>query len=300
MYERDKKFEDRRQGYGMTLSSSENGPLAKLGILDACLESDCASYCHWVFAPSVSTILSSAVMYFQTTHVHRLPQGEVIGYYGRAFKDNTLPHRSQCDEKSIDSNHRKRGGGNLRVPREYLRQLLLNELQPGTVQWGKKFKDCQANPCALSTAGSNALQVLFDDGTSVTTDLLVGADGLKSNVRLCRQRSWENSQQHIQSTTISTKPLDIPVNGTNSRVKKVNDRAPLEYLGVSVIIGLSSCTHPLLVEQGFYVVDGTNRLFTMPFSVPTPGDPNSKRLCMWQLSFSGLSEGKCLAVHTLE
>jgi 2-polyprenyl-6-methoxyphenol hydroxylase-like FAD-dependent oxidoreductase len=53
VYERDAKFEDRRQGYGMTLSSSDNGPLAKLGILDECLRVDCASYCHWVFEPSV-------------------------------------------------------------------------------------------------------------------------------------------------------------------------------------------------------------------------------------------------------
>ena len=62
---------------------------------------------------------------------------------------------------------------------------------------------------------------------------------------------------------------------------------PLKYLGVSVIIGLSTACHPLLDKQGFYVLDGVHRLFTMPFREATEVSPP---LHMWQLSFSGWTE----------
>jgi hypothetical protein len=71
---------------------------------------------------------------------------------------------------------------------------------------------------------------------------------------------------------------------------------------VAVIIGLSSASHPLINNRGFYVVDGENRMFTMPYVAPKVVDPHCAEsaqpgLTMWQLSFSGLSEEQATALR---
>jgi len=62
------------------------------------------------------------------------------------------------------------------IDRGQLRDLLLDSLQPGTVQWGR----------ALDSVGGPAggpRQLRFADGTTVETDLVIGADGAFSRVR---------------------------------------------------------------------------------------------------------------------
>jgi hypothetical protein len=122
----------------------------------------------------------------------------------------------------------------------------------------------------------------------VETDLLVGSDGIKSAVRASRDLLLLESQTQgpaglKSNTKAATGRSKVSGGGSGSH--------QLQYLGVSVILGLSTCEHPLLTGRGFYVVDGVNRLFTMPFSERDSADPTSRQLCMWQLSFSGLSEG---------
>lgn len=41
---------------------------------------------------------------------------------------------------------------------------------------------------------------------------------------------------------------------------------------MSVIIGIAPISHPLLTHKGFYVLDGENRLFTMPYFTPGSND----------------------------
>jgi len=67
-------------------------------------------------------------------------------------------------------------------------------------------------------------------------------------------------------------------------------------VGVSVILGLTTATHPLILQRGFYVLDGVHRLFTMPFKQATEEDPTS--LTMWQLSFSDVGEDEALWLKT--
>lgn len=268
VYERDQHMSDRRQGYGLTLTNNKSGPLAKLGLLEDCINcnSTCPSNSHYTFDSA----------------------GNVIGYYGRAIKSKYFVQQSAAPRlPQLGGNE-----GNLRIPRQELRALLLQRLQPDTVVWGKKLLNFFEN--------ENEVEVHFDQdsnlnnaaaATIIKTKILVGADGIKSVVRnLMDERVTNNDRAGI----------NLPIEKS------------LKYIGISVIIGLSSSRrpHPLTHNRGFYVVDGSHRLFTMPFvrrrakatassSLLTPAYPREDNeqdddveeyLTMWQLSFSGLDE----------
>ena len=247
VYERDNLFSDRKQGYGLTLTNNSKGPLAKLGVLNEVLAKDCPSYRHFVFKPS----------------------GTLLGYYGRELKE-TISN----DAISQDSNTR----GNIRIPRQDLRNILLNKLKPGTVMWDHSLVSYDEDNEGISLFFDSNKESEGLSRKSIRANLLIGADGI------------------------------------NSVVRRINDtlnydviQSPLRYIGVSVIIGLSKAVHPLVNKGGFYVLDGKHhRLFVMPFREASAcltctqrtgdelkqcDDCNSTcQLTMWQLSFSGVDE----------
>jgi len=67
-------------------------------------------------------------------------------------------------------------GGRPEVPRGELRRILLDSLPPGTVRWGHKVE-------AVSALGGGRHRLTFADGSTIETDLVVGADGAWSRVR---------------------------------------------------------------------------------------------------------------------
>lgn len=94
---------------------------------------------------------------------------------------------------------------------------------------------------------------------------MIGADGVRSKVR---------------SQILSMHPYTS------------KESSSLQYTKIFLILGISHLDHPLLRQRGFYTLDGTHRLFTMPFEEDKHyeiGGPDlkekKKRKTMWQLSF---------------
>lgn len=253
VFERDEFFGDRKQGYGLTLTNNKKGALAKLGLLDECVRRDCPSTCHWIFAPS----------------------GQILGYYGRSFKtaDSNEPEQEGVGENSVFAER-----GNLRVPRQDLRQLLIDKLKPGTIQWGKRLKDYVEDDNGVRLIWEESGVNVIDGGSDAQAfDIVIGADGLRSIVRQLRDKKMNLSSQ------------------PSIRNGKSSGPSGLLYSGVAVILGIASGSHPLIAQQGFYVLDGTHRLFTMPFRCNEGrGSDGPLRETMWQLSFSGLGEQEAL------
>lgn len=283
LVERDCHFSDRKQGYGLTITNSATGPLAKMNLIDECIKKNCLSKSHYIFDSN----------------------GDILGYYGKILKTNE-------ENKKISGGNR----GNLRIPRQELRQIMINKLnelnkynKENNINsycdfiWNKKFINYIENDdeVILTFQEINNKDKDHIEYINIKCSVLIGADGLRSKVRELRDQYCLN----------------------NKLIKKIS---PLKYLGISVIIGISSTSNPLLQNKGYYALDGKHRLFTMPFYTPGENDYNSTLVyqekqqnkvinnaniekeyvptnfdeiknqpqIMWQLSFSGNTEEESL------
>jgi len=235
--ERDDAFESRKQGYGLTMQKYSGGAaLRALGLRLRGVGSD--------------------------AHVSMASDGRVLGKYGHSARASAAPgggERARGDGVAAEEakSDEKR---NVHLPRQKLRQSLLDALAPGTVEWGKKFSRYEHAP------GSDDVVVHFEDGTSMTCGCVVGADGIFSRVR---------------AQKLGDEPLKY--------------LGVIVVLGIC-----RGTTHALCKNKVFQVVDGENRMYAMPFTASPDGDgclppldgatlsadgAGSPGAMMWQLSF---------------
>ena len=239
VFERDASFDQRSQGYGLTLQQAAP-QLAALGI----------------------SSLGDAGR-TSTKHIVHDVMGKVQGQWG--LRQWGTSRKTKRNSKS--KNKRQ----NVHIARQALRRILYDHIpDPSVIQWGHKLTSIK------ETDGSNKkLELQFAHGKTVTADLVVGADGIRSQVR----------QQFF------------------SKVIKKNNSDTLRYLNCIVILGICQLQGNLPTEmlklkneQGdvlldgatvFQTADGTStRLYSMPFS---------QSHYMWQLSFS-LPEANAIEV----
>ena len=169
-----------------------------------------------------------------TRHLVHTPDGKVVGEWGmRKWMENNTRNDSKRS--------------NVHIARQSLRSALLNQLA-GTdyVKWGYQLISFQEN-------NEKGINLTFEvDGKIIDeqTDLLVGADGIRSVVR------------------------NLLIGEASS---------PLRYLGCIVILGicplsaLENSNHHLLDSATvFQTANGNERIYVMPYDADS---------VMWQLSF---------------
>ena len=230
-----------------------------------------------------------------------------MGYFGNAF----YRHRGYGQR------------GNLRVPRKVLRRILLDALKTTKIYWNTKFLEYST---ANTSDGRPTFHIQCCQGSSTKmqfeADLLVAADGVRSSIleRLYQSQTLVpskrcNNNPKSNSTTGSPSALLVDEIGlspdeTNTDPKQDNNlpfwedqlKVPsslgLRYMGVRLILGIADFVHPLLEERGFYTLDGTHRLFTMPYESNRWCHSKKNRI-MWQLSFSTTDQKRPLDSESL-
>jgi salicylate hydroxylase len=166
--ERDASFEQRAQGYGLTMQQAAT-TLRRLGFLD---------------------LRSLGVA--PESHASYLPDGTLLGNYGRCVHSTT--RAAGGTRRGEDQRF------NIQLPRQALRRMLLDALRPGTVRWGCHFDSYElVRPgdvvvrfsvrCAQHQLGQHAQEQGppppqgTQSQSSLRAGLLVGADGIWSRVR---------------------------------------------------------------------------------------------------------------------
>lgn len=184
---------------------------------------------------TVSGVASVQHRSFDTT-------GRLIGCYGRESRGETAPGRSAGKRDSASAAVGNAAGRhNLHLPRQRLRAAIIEQLLPDTVRWGVSVKSFQeddadhSQPSQSEPQSQRGVTVHLSDGSVVRCALLVGADGIRSVIR----------------------------------AHKFGPRAaPLQYLGLIVVLGYARTCDPSLRRRVTQTCDGCTRIYTMPFDGP--------------------------------
>jgi 2-polyprenyl-6-methoxyphenol hydroxylase-like FAD-dependent oxidoreductase len=231
IFERDENFAVRRQGYGLTILQGISA-LKNLGkdVFDTVQALDTPSRSHYMFDW----------------------RGRIIGFYGTCFWQESNTKVCTTTATKPKKKH------NLHISRQNLRRILKNKFEScasSHLHWNKRL-----SRLIHKDKGCEEFRLEFSDGTTHTADLVIGCDGINSQVR----RAMFGYEQ-------------------------LDDTSPLNYLGIIVVLGITYSDHSLCKERVFQTVDGNTRLFAMPYADSEDSSLNT----MWQLSFP-LPESRAL------
>jgi FAD binding domain len=93
----------------------------------------------------------------------------------RAVKEVKEEVKEVVGKKSMRKLEKAQSRHNVHISRQQLRDLLMSNISPSSVVWGKSFSHFVEK--------DNSVEVCFQDGSSVDASVLVAADGIYSTVR---------------------------------------------------------------------------------------------------------------------
>jgi salicylate hydroxylase len=248
IFERDSSFDARKQGYALTMQQATT-TLRSLGLRGEISNIGVRSFAHqslrW--------------------------DSETIGCYGPLVRNGLILDDKQTNwpatREMVDDSSQQRinveyytntllqktlNRHNIHIPRQRVREILLNDIHPDNIYWKKRLVSYQ------EVQDYHQVKLTFDgDEEEVMADVVVAADGIYSSIR---KQMFSLTSNH-----------------------------DLNYLGLMVILGISPIdAHPALASITSLIatgkrfrkqvqwVDGSTRVFTMPY--------DDSRI-MWQLSF---------------
>ncbi|KAI0528039.1 hypothetical protein F5B22DRAFT_16811 [Xylaria bambusicola] len=156
------------------------------------------------------------------------PEGEVLKVYkpdGRLLLDESTGHGGRRPDSF---------NGRPEVDRVQLRDILIDSLKPGTIQWGRKLSTVKTTAGGLKSA----YDLHFSDGTvELGFSLVVGADGTWSKVR---------------PLLSDTRPLFSGINGIEVKLPNIDSADPKlsKRVGLGMCLTLGSNTSILSQRNG--------------------------------------------------
>lgn len=246
VFEKDGCFDERSQGYALTLQQG-HAALRRFGISLA--DEGVVPAAHMSFSADGRQL-------GRFGDGRRRAAADASAAAGAACAPACAPAVADADAaaRAVAAARVRRGRSNLIIPRQRLRGALLDELAPGTVRWGHALAGCEELAdgrvrlrfARRAEAGGGEL--------AVHAALAVGADGIWSATRAARAAPAGGGPQ------------------------------PLNYLGLCVVLGRARCSHAhARGEHIWEVLDGRARLYAMPFGAG--GDAaDAGPVTMWQLS----------------
>lgn len=269
VFERDASASVRKQGFGLTLTNSEVGALAQLGVLDACLQQDCPSTCHYVFDK----------------------RGDVLGYFGRAFLPPDLLAKQQ-EAQMRAAAAAANGAANNGTPAQAASSSSAAVASPQTIANGNSA--AEASPAAAFPSPSPedgaasflplpSPPPLSSSQPSPSPSPAPARWWSSANLRIPRQdlrqllyerlapdtivwgarirdytEDGEGVTVHFHDGSDFRCSMLVGADGIHSAVRRMQDEkareknAGLRFLQVAAIVGLSPAMHPLLDARGFY------------------------------------------------
>eukprot|EP01035_Chromulina_nebulosa_P027445 gene27445-36102_t len=184
----------------------------------------------------------------------------------------SIKDSSDVGKEYVDISY-NRSRYNVHIPRQKLRELLIENVDPEKIRWSKKLTSFER---ASANNSDESVLLRFNDASEYNVSLLVGADGVFSTVY---QLMLHRNDQLRRSGR-----------DNDDSAMLVEDPMRLKYLGLMVVLGISPLSSSLLTSStstAAYTpaqawlgqrqwLDGSTRVFTMPFDATKT---------MWQLSF---------------